>query len=709
MATRHRRRRPNAWYALRRTLPTWSFDVNLRELVEQLPRYRVDEVIIKVDTEEFTHGQPPLAWVRRYQDNLFRVREAMEGIGVVYSLNPWITVGHNDRGRDGRKQIRGLQTTVGHDGSQCTCCACPLSDAWRGHVAKVWTLYAQTEPHVIWIEDDIRTFNHQPVRYGCFCPLHMKRFSQRAGRKVTRQELVAAILKPGKPHRWRREFLDMQAEVMADTVGFLAQTVHAASHSTCLGLMSSGPRQHCLEGRRWDDFSAAMADGQPLYSRPPMGNYSEASLRGFYYSHDSMKITRHCMPADTIEQTEVENFPFTQYSKSAVFTFLEMAISFAYGSHGVTMNLYDHAGTPMEAEPAFGAMLRAKKGYLNGLAARAQESGTIRGVQLLFEEKESHSRRLERGADGDRCRDRLGQSLRDSPRGEYSDLVADGAHMMQLLESHGIPTTYEQEKVVATCGQQVRSLADKQIEELLSSAILMDGPAAQVLTERGFGKLIGLRSVEASRCIDELGGPYSAEEYFNRRFGGADGKYLTLTVPGLGGRPSLCEARLARGAEVVSRLVDPDARRLPVSAYAFQNRLGGRVFVHLLDLDTAYGVAFNHTFRAQMLQHAVRWLSRSRPALLARGDGVYPLALRRDLKDGRCLLGLFNLTLDPWSEVELELEARREPGAIEVLTPGGKWERTKKAAAEKKGGRVLLRYRGAVPFDEPLFLTVSWK
>jgi len=681
---------PHAWYALRRTLPTWSFDANLKELVEQLPRYRVDEVIVKVDTEEFTHGQPPLPWVRRYQKNLFRVRQAMEEIGVVYSINPWITVGHNDRGRDARKQVKGLQTVVGHDGTRCTCCACPLSEAWRRHVDKVWTLYAQTEPHIVWIEDDIRTFNHQPVRYGCFCPVHMKRFSERVGEKVSRDDLVAAILKPGAPHPWRRAYLDMQAEIMVETVGFLAQVVHATSPDTSLGLMSSGPRTHCLEGRRWDAFAEAMADGRPLYSRPPMGNYSEASLRGFYYSHDSMKITRHCMPAGTIEQTEVENVPFTQYSKSAAFTFLEMAISFAYGSHGVTMNLYDHAGTPMEEEPAFGRMLGQKKTWLNALAARAQEPGAYRGVQLLYHEKESYRRRLPKGAD-------------------YGALGADGGNTMRLLESHGIATAYGDETVKATDGQTLRAYDVAEIRDMLAGGLLLDASAAKVVAERGLGPLIGLKRIEAPRCIDDVGGPYSAEEFHGRRLGGAAGKYLTLTVPSLGGRPSLSAVELSQGVEPVSHLVDPDARRGPVSAYTFENELGGRVFVHLLDLRTAYGVAFNHTFRAHMLHGAVRWLARQKPALMVRGDGVYPLALRKDLDDGRTLLGLFNLTLDPWTEVEFELAERRVPGAIEVLTPNGRGERARKTRVEKKGGRVLVTWNEAVPFDQPLFLTVSWK
>ena len=683
-----RRTSPRAWYALRRTLPPWSFEENLKELTAQLPRYRVDELIVKVDTEEFTHGQPPLRWVKAYQKNLFRIREAMEDIGVVYSVNPWITVGHNDRGRDARQQLPGLQTVVGHDGAQCTCSACPLSQVWRDHVDKVWTLYAQTRPHIIWVEDDIRTFNHSPARYGCFCPEHLRRFSERVGERVTREQLVAAILKPGRPSRWRREYLDMQAETMVETVGFLARVVHRTSPETCLGLMSSGPRTHCLEGRRWSDFAEAMADGQPLYSRPPMGNYSEASLRGFYYSHDSIKITRHCMPPATIEQTEVENVPFTQYSKSAAFTFVEMAISFAYGSHGVTMNLYDHAGTPMESEPAFGRMLAQKRAYLEGLAARAQKPGSLRGVQLLYHERESYSRRLVKG-------------------GDYGALAADGALTMEMLEAHGIPTTYEDESVVATSGQQLRAFSDEEIRAYLGRGMLLDAVAAGVLVERGFGGLIGVRELDSPRCIDQVGGPYSAEEYYSRKFGGRDSKYLTLTVPSLGGRPSLSPVKLVRAAQVISRLVDPDARRGPVSMYAYENELGGRVVVHLLDLSTAYGVAFNHPFRAEQLQSAVGWLARRRPAVLVRG-GVFPLALRKDM-EGSTLLGHFNLSLDPWPEVEFVLADRREVAGLEVLTQKGKWEKSRKVSAARKAGRITVRYRGEVPHDEPLFVSVIWR
>lgn len=689
MAKKKSAARPSAWYALRRTLPPWRFEATLKELIDCVPRYRVDEVIVKVDTEEFSHGQPSIAWAKKYQKRLFETKEALRKIGVVYSLNPWITVGHNDRGRDSRKTVPGFESVVGHNGVVSKACACPLGPNWRAHIAKLWTLYAKTEPHVMWVEDDIRTFNHNPVRFGCFCPLHLKRFGEIVGKRVTREQVVAALLKPGKPHAWRAKWLQMQGEIMVDTVGFLAKTVHATSPATSIGLMSSGPRVHDMEGRQWLKLADALADGQPLYSRPPMGNYHEASMRGFYYSHDSIKITRHVLPPGTIEQTEVENVPFTRYANSIKFTFMEMAISFAYGSHGVTMNLFDHAGTPMEDDPHFGKMLGEKKAYLNGLSSLAQKPGVFRGVQLLHHDDSGKRKRLQR----------------DAP---YHELITEGAEMMEALESHGIPTTFDDSEVVAVSGQVLRAFSDAQIAALLGKTrgLLLDGVAAGVLAERGFGDDIGLKSIDAPVHIDTLGG-FGVEEFHHKKFGGADGKYLTTTVPFLGGRPSIAVAKLKRSAVAVSHLVDPDTKRHHVCSYAIENRNGGRVFVHLYDLQSAFGVPFCHPFRAEQLHGAVRWLSRDRPSVLVRGDGVYPLAFRKDIED-RTLVGMFNLTLDPWPSVEFELADSRKPVKVELLKKTGRWKPDKAITIAMTRGRVTLRYEKPVACDEPVFMALTW-
>ncbi len=250
-----------AWYALRRTLVPWDFDHALRDLIAYCRAVPVNEIIVKCDTEEFSHGFPSIAWLDAYLPCLARARDALTRLGVAYSLNPWVTQGHLDRGRDVRAALPGIRTQVGHRGETTTAQACPLCPIWRTHTAALWTRYAGTFPSVLWIEDDIRTFNHLPVQYGCFCAEHLRRFSARVQSRVEREELVAALLQPGHPHPWRRDWLLMQREIMNDTAAFLGDTVRAVSPDTALGLMSSGPENHVMCGRDWTAFARALGGG----------------------------------------------------------------------------------------------------------------------------------------------------------------------------------------------------------------------------------------------------------------------------------------------------------------------------------------------------------------------------------------------------------------------------------------------------------------
>ena len=673
-----------AWYALRRTLPVVSFEKNLRELIEMLPKYRVDELILKVDVEAFWHGQPDYGWIKKYQKKIFLVKKEMEKLGIVFSLNPWITVGHGDYGKDARKQLPGFQPMVGHDGTECSCCACPLGEVWKKNTEKIWSLYAETKPAVIWAEDDLRIIGHNPVEWSCFCPLHMKLFSERIGRSVTRTELVKAILSPGKPHPWRIEYLKMQGDVMAGLVRFLAKTVHRISPATCMGLMSSGPAYHCVEGRPWKRFAGALADGNVLYSRPPMGSYSESSLRGLYYSANSIKSTRYCLPKGVVEQTEVENCPFTKYSNSVAYTFLEIAVSFAFGCDGVTMNLFDHTGTAMEAEPEYGKMLAEKKNFLNALAEKSQAPGELRGVKVLHHDK-------------------AGSCNQYKENGTWAGLQAEGHIFTSALEPLGIPTVYQNGRgVTAACGQILRPFSDKEIKEMLSGGLLLDGTAALVLYERGFGAAIGLKSISEPARIDELG----PEEFYNPEFGGEKGKYLTLTFAVR--RPHICRFETLENAKVISRIVDADANRHAILMYAFENRKGERVVVSALDIATSFPPRFNNPSRARQLKTAVKWLSRDKFPMFVEG-GAYPLCLRKDMTDGTTLLGLFNLSLDPWPHAQFELYDERKIKKISVLTQEGKWKDSAAVEIDNISANTrLIKYGEKVAFPNPLFLSVRW-
>ncbi len=676
---------PNAWYSLRRTLPPWKFRETLADLLELAPRFQIDEVIVKIDTEEFSHGHPSLEWAKQYQTMLFEVKERLAELGIVYSLNPWITAGHADRGRNDLERLPGLECMVGHDGSETKHCACFLSPVWRKHIKALWEIYAETRPHIMWVEDDIRTFNHEPVAFGCFCPRHLRMFGERIGRPVERGELVRAMLSPGDAHPWRREYLEMQREIMVETASFLAKTVHAVSPETCLGLMSSGPRLHCLEGRDWTRLAEALADGTALYSRPPMANYAEDSMRGLYYSQDSIKLTRSVLPDGTIEQTECENVPFTRFSKSVKFTFLEIAVSFAYGSDGVTLNLFDHMGTPMRTEEHFGRMLAEKKAYLTALLRATRPAGKFYGVRLLHAPEASIVKHLEPGAD-------------------YKDLAEDGYEMMLALECHGIATTFEESNVAALAGETARAVSDDELRQLLKGGLLLDGPAAKILIERGFGNEIGLERVAAPVNRRDLPYLVSAEEFHHPDFGGSPRKYLTATLPFLDGEARFCDLRLQPGAEEISSWVDPDTRRVAPAMSFFENREGGRVAVHALEFRTSVGYSFCHPFRREELHGVIDRLAGGTAPLRFDCDGAYALAWRKQA-GADTILGVFNLNLDDWTRgvFTLAWESATLPEVL-LLNGTGEWEKLEGIQPETVPGGIAIRIFRRITSDLPLVL-----
>ena len=78
----------SAWYALRRTIVPWRYDELVDEVLESLPKAGVDELIVKIDAEEFTHGQPNLEWVKKYCRRLKSLKKSLDEKGIVFSINP---------------------------------------------------------------------------------------------------------------------------------------------------------------------------------------------------------------------------------------------------------------------------------------------------------------------------------------------------------------------------------------------------------------------------------------------------------------------------------------------------------------------------------------------------------------------------------------------------------------------------------------------
>jgi hypothetical protein len=656
-------------YMLRRTLIPWKPEETIEEALDFCERYGIGEVIWKVDVEEFNHGITPLAMIEGYLPHLRHARDAGRARGIRFSINPWMTHLHCDRGRDMRPVYPDMTFCVDYTGVESHACACSLSEAWQQYLCDAFALYASTRPEILWVEDDIRTFNHAPVEYGCFCRQHMIAFSERVGQAVTREMLVEAMLRPGEPHPWRGEYMTMQGELMVSVLARLEKAVHAVSPETRLGLMTSDPEDHALEGRMWAHLGRALEGPHDLVARPCMACYNEVLPDGLIGVFDIARKTIFCLPDNARICPELENFNYTRFSKSVRSTRLQLGICGLLGARDITMNLFDHMGSPMALDEQYGAMLTQMRPWLDALGDIPWQEAVERGVRILHSPKAPRFTHLPPGA-------------------TYGDMKPRADGWSYPLQAVGIATTFEPSAVAAVTGQTLRAFDDEQIRELLSSGLLLDASAARVLHEMGYAEHLPAR-VGAAFCKNDV--LLSVEEFFDEAFGGAPGKHMTLTS--IAGGEMLARLEVSEGARAISRLVDPDRNEVMPGMVIGENALGGRVAVFPADLSRGATKSFLHWHRQQQLGAVVRWLSRGNGFLQALG-GPYLYALRRDL-DGEVFVGVANLSLDAAERLQLEIGLPEGSGVRRLLYlhGDGKWREASVRVIASKGNCVRLQTR----------------
>lgn len=643
-------RRNEYLYILRRTLPPWSWRRNLDELKTACVKYRIDEVCVKIDTGTFTHYAPNEKWLRDYQEILFVIRDELTEIGVNYSLNPNVTQGHADRGRHIDRQHPDWHMITDGNGTKTTDCVCSISPGWREYFRLQWTLYAETRPAVIWIEDDLRSFSHGAVKHGCFCQEHVRRFNEKHASSYSREEIYARVMATGIPDPLRQQWLAFANEIVLETVQLAEETVHAVSPETLIGLMSSGPTRHASEGRDWPLFHRKMAGPQnlPVASRPPLGNYAEGHLTGLLTTAISPCFTRKAFALPTIEQGEIESYPYTGYSKSNTFLKLHNSVAMGNGCAALTLNLFDHCGDPMAVTEDVLQTLGEQKNYLSALKQRLQPVGENKGIGLYFHPETSQTKKL-------------------GERYNAHDLNSEAEHAARHLQALGFAITFEPSPVTVLTGQDIRCASEQELHRIFSNATLVDATAFIALSEMGYSEWLGGKLLDSFQLNTTH--PLAGEHFYRTEFGGTFQHFLSLAIHRQ--TPRFVAIEPDKTAVEISEFLDPDLKRLYSGTYAFTNPLGGRVVVLPLEF-AGLSPAFASPGRKIMMRGIFQWLSEKRIPLYLSGER--PLLPFRFDHPAYTVCGLYNLSLDELPEVTAELHLTRAVKSVERLDKEGHWQ-----------------------------------
>jgi len=560
--------------------------------------------------------------------------------GLHTSLNMMTTIGHGDFGRDERSRFS-WQFMVGDDGAESHTAPCPLDPTWRDYIAKLYSLYAALEPEILYIDDDFRYHNHQPFAWGCFCPLHLRKMARRTGRNLGREELLDRILTArSQPSEEREQWLKLCGDSILEAARTISESVKKASPQTCMGLMCGVPDVHAAEGWRWDDMVRAMSvSGNQPVLRPSYASYSEGTQRDVVMDLAPLRKLQACLAGKMRLTPEFENFPFTEFSKSARLTRLQIALSAFLAPPDLTLDIHAYTDPQLGDVPAHTKVLDDSFTYFNGVVAWATECRKERGLQVLWDDRLPLHRTLEVA--------RM-SALPASPCWEGT------------LDLLGFATTFYPGEVRVAGSSYLEERTQGEIQSLLKTKLLIDGDAAQLLVERGFGEQVGLKT-----CAPMGGTNY--EQLVNKDFAG---RFINQNFASMFSNKYRLEP--LEQAILVSKMFGPAASFSAPGMTLFENASGGRVGI--IPFSGSHGDLYSLEFRNWVRQFALKkmleWINRG-PLPLVVADAANVLPLRRD-GDNAVLIGVANLSADPMPQTVLQLAPPFEvKPVLECLTPEG--------------------------------------
>lgn len=481
-------------------------DFNDRQEIDALMDYVddavVDDVAIFANVEEINTGHMSFQEQDRYIALMREVRDLLKEKGVTISVNQWHSVMHADLGKSFRPD-QPFRPMVDIEGNEASLSVCPLCENWQAYIGKLYARYAELEPSILWVEDDFRLHNHDPLVWGgCFCPEHMKRYSALAGKELTREEFLAGVLQPGEPHPYRKIWLDVARETMLSAARAISTAVREVTSQSRVGLMSSVPFVHAAEGRDWHAILNTLAGGQTPVNRIHLPGYQESAPSHYLRNLNMVSMLNRAMiPENTQVYPELENFPYSLFSKSRRFTRFQLVSGLPLNLAGITIDLYDLNGNGIIWEEGYQDMLREVKPYLNTLTASGVFRGKREGVKVLYSQRSSYTLHTTEGK-------------------HMEELYPHDCFWAGILPAMGVPYAYTDSanhtgEILAASGQVLRNFSAAELEAMFANNfVILNGDAAWTLFDMGLGHLAG---IAGAKWIKQNDGTYAFEQVTNGR------------------------------------------------------------------------------------------------------------------------------------------------------------------------------------------------
>jgi hypothetical protein len=645
-------------------------------LAEFCAEHGIEEVVLFFAFEAWNNGLLSAEEEDTWFEALKTTHAVLTEAGIICSLNPWMTVLHTDRGRS-MPSDRSFAPMVGPKGRVTKAVASFADPAWRDYIANLYGHFAELGLRVLWVEDDYRFHNHAPLEWGGgFEPELIARFENKIGAKVSREQLVAAILQPGAPHPWRSVWIETWKDCHLEVAKIIADaTNERAPNDPIIGLMTSSPSSHSVEGRDWSKLFDVFTINGGFAHRPHFASYSETPGPGRARSVLMLDIQRRYW-ADHVEVApEIENFPMSAWNKSDTQTWCEMALAQFYGADAMLLDIMPFAGVPAPEERGIGEMLDQTRPALGWIKQHLSRGMNTRGVGLPWREDAASRVHTDRGE-------------------SMVELQVDPFDAGEFLLPYGVPITTDEASVNAVFGKMAWVHDDDEMNRLLAGGLIIDGEAAAILGERGFADLIG---VSFEGWLERDASPYAIERTETDAYGIRPGVDLDMN------QISRAAKLEPVGGDEWTTVYSPVMERIGGAVVAFENSLGGRVVTYAVpnpaELPRSY-------YRQAVAKAAVEFCGRgAEPGVVVSGT---PHLMPMDFNsvDGTRIVVVMNGATDAGNAVVRVLDAPESDPTATVLGPLSV-PHTIDASISREDGAVVVKPAVLVPSQG--FLIVSWE
>lgn len=671
--------------------PGYAVEDRLNDLVQLCIDGQIDEVMLLTTAEELTQGHPTEAELEPWIEVACAAKARLAEIGVELSINPWTTTFHVARGRR-LKPGQDFNLMVGETGAVARITACPLCPNWQKYICDQFASFAKRiDPVAIWIEDDWRLHNHEPeMAYGgCFCPLHLQRFEAMVGeRGLTREAVLEAILKPGQPHPWREKWIELWGQSLVEPAQRMRETVAAANPNTRLGLMSSHPDVHSIEGRPWHQLQSAIGDKPSFLTRPHLPPYTQVHALACPPSVTRATLANLRRPLTIYP--ELENSPRSgAYSKSKNYSAWECLTSAAYGSHGITINHYDMCGTGPALDPQFPFKLQAIKPRLSAVAELQLDDQSALGPAVLIQP--TVATHLDTS---------LPTAAAEAGVNKLKNRSLAFCDTLAILGvAHGIATSVEElnGRTCLACDQTLTALDDVQLDKLLQGSVVLDAVAAATVVARQRSQGIG---IAASKWIDREDTAFAYEQIDED-----DPSVYGLAQPRMTAQrcaTQLLAVEPAADAKVLSWILDAQGNRICPGAYAWTNEHGGTAIVLAYPLAThQFMMGFFNVYRRQMFERMLFDIRQDNAIACVQNHPMHVYYIQGDTG---VFAAAMNPTEDPADELVMRMVGLPAGSEPMLLNEAGRWEPAPYTATSLADGSSVYRFKTQVQAFEGAFI-----